>query len=539
MMKTENRKTENGRCGTPHGGPRTCAAQIGGPRAWAAGLLLLTAAAAVPGLADERPNIVFILIDDQRFDAASALGHPFLETPHLDRLIERGVLFENAFVTTSLCSPSRASILTGQYAHLHGVLDNRTRLDPRTPTFPQELQRAGYRTAFIGKWHMGGTSDAPRPGFDRWVSFPGQGLYYNQTFNVDGERVPRQGYTTDLITDYALEFLEARDGAVEPEEPFLLYVSHKAVHSPFRPAERHLGSYGDRRYPAPDSMANRHDNYEGKPNWVEAQRRSWHGVDGLYDNRVDFWQFALDYAETMRAVDDSVGRIVGALEEQGLLERTLLVYTSDNGFQFGEHGLIDKRTMYETSIRVPLIVLAPGFKGGSGGLRRPELIVNLDFAPTFLEAAGIEVPSTVQGRSFLGLIDADRADGQPWRDAFLYEYFWERAFPQTPTVLGVRTDRYKLMRFHGVWDRYELYDLEADPDERRNLLGDFITRHGAGNVETRLAVAARDARSQGGEKAGEVLELKALFDRLSGRLDELLDEAGALREPGWRVPPRP
>ncbi len=496
----------------------------------ACALLLM---ATVPGSAQERPNIVFILIDDQRFDAASALGHPFLKTPHLDRLIERGVLFENAFVTTSLCSPSRASILTGQYAHRHGVLDNRTRLDPRTPTFPRELQGAGYRTAFVGKWHMGGTSDAPRPGFDRWVSFPGQGLYYNQTFNIDGERVPRQGYTTDLITDYALDFLAARQGA---EEPFLLYVSHKAVHASFRAAERHVGSYAGKRYPPPPTMANRHDNYEGKPNWVEAQRRSWHGVDGLYDNTVDFQQFAVDYAETMRGVDDSVGRIVGALEEQGLLDRTLLVFTSDNGFQFGEHGLIDKRTMYEASIRVPLVVLAPGFEGGTGGLRRPEMILNLDFAPTFLEAAGLEIPSTVQGRSFLGLIEGDGAERSPWRDAFLYEYFWERAFPQTPTVLGVRTDRYKFMRFHGIWDRYELYDLEADPDERNNLLGEFITRHGGGNVETRLAVAARNARSEGGGAAAEVLELKALFDRLSGRLDELLDQAGALAKPNWQAP---
>lgn len=492
--------------------------------------------ATAPGLAAERPNIVFILIDDQRYDAASALGHAFLETPHLDRLIERGVLFENAFVTTSLCSPSRASILTGQYAHRHGVLDNRTRLDPATPTFPQELQRAGYRTAFVGKWHMGGTSDEPRPGFDRWVSFPGQGLYYNQTFNIDGEKVPRQGYTTDLITDYALDFLAARAGS---EEPFLLYVSHKAVHAPFRPAERHLGSYAGQRYPPPATMPNRHDNYEGKPNWVEAQRRSWHGVDGLYDNSVDFQQFALDYAETMRGVDDSVGRIVEALEERDLLEETLLVFTSDNGFQFGEHGLIDKRTMYEASIRVPLMVMAPWLDGGAGGLRRSEMIVNLDFAPTFLEAAGVEVPDSVQGRSFFGLLaTGPGAEPPPWRDAFLYEYFWERSFPQTPTVLGVRTDRYKFMRFHGVWDRYELYDVQVDPEERRNLLGGFITRHGAGNVEARLRVAAASAaRNPRDDWAREVLELKALFDRLSGRLDELLDETGALREPSW-LPPR-
>ena len=503
--------------------------RFGARLATACGLLLM---AAVPGLAAERPNIVFILIDDQRFDAAAALGHPFLETPHLDRLIERGVLFENTFVTTSLCSPSRASILTGQYAHRHGVLDNRTRLDPQTPTFPQELQRAGYRTAFVGKWHMGGTSDAPRPGFDRWVSFPGQGLYNNQTFNIDGERVPRQGYTTDLITDYALDFLAARK---EAEEPFLLYVSHKAVHASFRPAERHLGSYADRRYPPPPTMANRHDNYEGKPNWVEAQRRSWHGVDGLYDNRVDFQQFALDYAETMRAVDDSVGRIVGALEQQGLLEQTLLVFTSDNGFQFGEHGLIDKRTMYEASIRVPLIVLAPAFAGGSGGVQRPEMIINLDFAPTFLEAAGLTVPESVQGRSFLGLLQGGEEGSTPWRDAFLYEYFWERSYPQTPTVLGVRTDRYKLMRFHGIWDRYELYDLQADPEERNNLLGEYITRHEPGNVESRLSGAARRAENEGGEDAREVLELKALFDRLSGRLDQILTDTGALREPNWQA----
>ncbi len=504
--------------------------------------------APAPGLAVERPNIVFILIDDQRHDAASALGHPFLQTPHLDRLIERGVLFENAFVTTSLCSPSRASILTGQYAHRHRVLDNRTRLDPAVPTFPVELQRAGYRTAFVGKWHMGGSSDDPRPGFDRWVSFPGQGRYHDQAFNVDGERVPRQGYTTDLITDYALDFLgqkgaagehgEASGGQPAGEAPFLLYVSHKAVHASFLPAERHRGSYAGQRYPPPATMPNRHENYQGKPNWVEAQRRSWHGVDGLYDNSVDFQQFALDYAETMRAVDDSVGRIVAALEQRGLLERTLLVFTSDNGFQFGEHGLIDKRTMYEASIRVPLVVSAPWLDGGAGGLRHSEMIVNLDFAPTLLEAAGLRIPDTVQGRSFLGLLAAGPDVARPpWRDAFLYEYFWERAFPQTPTVLGVRTSRYKFMRFHGVWDRYELYDLQADPQERRNLLGAFITRHGAGNVETRLRVAAAAAaRDPRNEQARGVLELEALFDRLSVRLDELLDETGARREPSWLAP---
>ena len=456
-------------------------------------------------------NIVFILIDDQRYDSFGFMGHPFLETPHLDRLAKGGTQFENAFVTTSLCSPSRASILSGQYAHKHGVLDNSTRLPGDTPTFPKELQKAGYETAFIGKWHMGGSSDEPRPGFNRWVSFRGQGVYYNPMLNIDGEKVHREGYTTDLLTDYAVDFINQ-----EREAPFFLYLSHKAVHAMFKPAERHKGSYAGKEHVFPDSMANTEENYKGKPNWVRAQRDSWHGVDGMYNGEIDFNQFVHDYAETMRAVDDSVGKVVDALRENDLLNDTLLIYTSDNGFLFGEHGHIDKRSMYEESIRVPLLVHCPNLI--EKGKRRPEMIINIDYAPTILEAAGVAIPETVQGKSFYGLLDGTKAK---WRDAFLYEYFWERSFAQTPTVLGVRTDTHKLMRYHGIWDRYELYDIKNDPQEMNNLLGDFMVKHEAGTLDNLILRTADE-------------ELKGLFSDMKAKLDGLLEEMGCESEPNWR-----
>lgn len=456
-------------------------------------------------------NIVFILIDDQRYDSFGFMGHPFLETPHLDSLAQGGMQFENAFVTTSLCSPSRASILSGQYAHKHGVLDNGTRLPADTPTFPQELQKAGYETAFVGKWHMGGSSDEPRPGFDRWVSFRGQGVYNDPTFNIDGEKVKREGHMSDLITEYAVDFLNQKK-----DSPFFLYVSHKAVHAMFKPAERHKGCYADKENVFPDSMANTEENYKGKPAWVRAQRESWHGVDGMYNGAIDFNQFLHGYAETIRSVDDSVGRIVETLREKELLEETLLIYTSDNGFLFGEHGHIDKRSMYEESIRVPLLVHCPDLI--EAGKRRPEMIVNIDYAPTILEAAGAPIPETVQGMSFYGLLDGSEAE---WRDAFLYEYFWERSFAQTPTVLGVRTDTHKLMRYHGIWDRYELYDMKNDPREMNNLLGDFIVKHEAGTLDNLIRRNADE-------------ELKTLFTDMKGKLDRSLEEMDCEAEPNWR-----
>jgi N-acetylglucosamine-6-sulfatase len=473
--------------------------------------LLLVCGSAVSASAAEQRNIVFILIDDMRWDAMSHEGHPFLETPHLDGLAEGGVRFTNAMVTTSLCSPSRATFLTGQYAHTHGVLNNSTLLPEGTPTFPGELQKAGYKTGFFGKWHMGGSSDDPRPGFDRWVSFRGQGVYYDPTFNIDGEKVEREGYVTDFITDYAVDFIKQ-----DHDKPFMAYVSHKAVHGDFYPAERHKGTYADVTYPHPASMANTDENYRGKPAWVRAQRQSWHGVDGMYNNRINFDEFARDYCETMLAVDDSVGRIVAALREKGLLESTLLVFTSDNGFLFGEHGLIDKRCMYEPSVRIPFIAHCPDLFEGGRSINQP--IGNLDVAPTFMEVGGAAIPDSVQGDSFLGLLTGARTE---WRDALLYEYFWERSFAQTPTVLGVRTERHKLMRYQGVWDRYELYDLQEDPHEMNNLLADFIIRNEAGTLDRHIQRTADEAT-------------KTLFTTLSNHLDRLLEETGARKEPTWK-----
>ncbi|MFQ5789868.1 MAG: sulfatase/phosphatase domain-containing protein, partial [Acidobacteriota bacterium] len=347
--------------------------------------------------------------------------------------------------------------------------------------------------------------------FDRWVSFKGQGVYYNPTFNVDGKPVEREGYVTDLITEYAVDFLTE-----ERNRPFMLYVSHKAVHFEFAPARRHQGTYSGRKYRYPDSMANTEANYRGKPAWVKAQRQSWHGVDGMFDGRVgDFDQFAIEYAETMRAVDESVGRIVDALRERDLLGSTLILYTSDNGFLFGEHGLVDKRAMYEASIRVPLIAHCPDLF--EGGQRRPEMILNIDFAPTFLETAARPVPDSMQGRSFYGLLTGASAE---WRKAFLYEYFWERAFPQTPTVLGVRSERYKFMKYHGVWDRYELYDLQADPEERHNLLGEIMHKNEWGPLDRLIRMQADP-------------ELRDVYEEMEAHLTRLLEESGAAAEPNW------
>jgi N-acetylglucosamine-6-sulfatase len=494
------------------------------------GILLAGGLSAQSG--EQRLNIVFILVDDQRFDAFSFEGHPYLETPHLDRLAREGAVFDNAFVTTSLCSPSRASILTGQYAHRHQVLANRTPLNPTIPTFATALEQAGYETAFVGKWHMGAPNDDPRPGFQHWVSFPGQGAYNNQRLNIDGRHVDTEGYLTDILTDHAVRYIEQPHNS-----PFLLYLSHKAVHAPFTAAARHRGSYEGERYPYPSSMANTEQNYRGKPDWVKAQRNSWHGVDGMFNGSVDFDRFVLDYAETLRAVDDSVGRVLQALEDAGVLEQTLVVFSSDNGFQFGEHGLIDKRTMYESSIRVPLILRGPsvaggaGLEGSRGGKRLPQMVLNVDFAPTFIELAGGEIPDSMQGQSFLPIL---QHIDSPGRDAFLYEYFWERTFPQTPTVLGIRTDRYKLMRYHGNWDRYELYDLQDDPEEQNNLLGDFVTTTELGHVETRVLGGRTPAEQAYLGTGAEDADLKALFYRLWRRLDELIAETGAAPEPNWR-----
>jgi N-acetylglucosamine-6-sulfatase len=414
-------------------------------------------------------NIVLILSDDHRYDFMGFMASAprWLETPAMDRMRREGAHLKNAFVTTSLCSPSRASILTGRYAHRHGVVDNTSPIPPGTVFFPEHLQQAGYRTAFVGKWHMGEDeeSDKPRPGFDHWLSFRGQGVYVDPAFNVNGEQRQLRGYTTDLLTEEAIAWLR-RHRHESPDRPFFLFLSHKAAHAEFVPAPRHAGRYARSPIPYPATMANSDSNYRNKPRWVREQRYSWHGVDFMYHGQMDFDQFYRRYNETILALDESIGRVLDYLEESGLARSTLVVYMGDNGFVLGEHGLIDKRHAYEESMRVPMLVWAPGFIAAGGTITA--MVRNIDVAPTLLELAGAQSSVSMDGHSVLPALR-----GEPMTAAveLLYEYYWEYAFPHTPTTFALRGDRYKYIFYHGVWDTNELYDLQADPEERDNLIG--------------------------------------------------------------------
>ena len=381
----------------------------------------------------------------------------------MDSIAKNGVHLKNAFVTTSLCSPSRASILTGLYTSKHRVIDNNRLVPPGTIFFPQYLQKIGYETAFVGKWHMGNESDDPRPGFNHWVSFRGQGSYLpgERELNINGQRVPQTGYITDELTDYAIDWLNSRDG----ENPFFLYLSHKAVHANFTPAKRHEGRYSAVSVTKPTSMANTAQHYDGKPRWLKDQRNSWHGVDFPYHSGLDIEQYYKQYCETLLAVDDSIGRIMKTLRELSVFDSTLVIYMGDNGFMFGEHGLIDKRVAYETSIRVPMLMQCPElFKGNTV---MEEVVANIDVAPTILEAAGLEKPEHMDGQSFFQLAQGKEV---PWRSHFLYVYYWEKNYPQSPTVFALRGDRYKYITYYGLWDTDELYDIQADPHETTNLI---------------------------------------------------------------------
>jgi N-acetylglucosamine-6-sulfatase len=411
-------------------------------------------------------NVIFVLSDDHRYDFMSFMpGAPdFLETPSLDRMAAQGAHIRNAFVTTSLCSPSRASILTGQYAHRHGIVDNTSPIPPGTHFFPELLQKAGYRTAFFGKWHMGEETDAPKPGFDRWVSFRGQGTYFDPVLNFDGQRREVKGYTTDILTDEALSWLEQQRRS-SPSQPFFVYLSHKAVHAEFEPAPRHRGKYANETIPYPPTMANTEANYRDKPRWVYEQRFGWQGVDYMYQGAMDFDQFYRGYTEALLALDESVGRVLAWVDSTGLARNTLVLYMGDNGFLLGEHGLIDKRQAYEESMRVPMLAYAPGFID-PGTVINP-MVRNIDIAPTILDIAGVKVPETMDGRSVLPILRGDSAN---WQTELLYEYYWEYAFPHTPTVFSLRDDRWKYIYYHGIWDIDELYDLQTDPREEHNLI---------------------------------------------------------------------
>lgn len=445
---------------------------------------------ALPRIKGRRPrNILVVLTDDHRYDAMGFMkAQSFGDTPTLDRLAREGVHFRNAFVTTALCSPSRASIFTGLYAHQHRVVDNNHPIPPGLIYYPEYLQKAGYETAFIGKWHMGMETDAPQPGFDHWISFLGQGSYLPDAhgLNINGRKVPQKGYLTDELTDYALDWIGKRDG----KRPWMMHLAHKAVHSEFIPAPRHAGRYANETFRYPENMK---PGMPGRPMWVENQRNSWHGVDYPYHGTLDIGDYYKRYMETLLAVDEGLARIMDLLEQRGELDDTLILYMGDNGFMFGEHGLIDKRAAYEESMRIPMLMRCPAMFGPG---TVDAVVANIDVAPTMLAAAGLSAPAHIAGADMLSLIGNPSA---PWRNELLYEYYWERNFPQTPTVHALREDRYKYIHFHGIWDLDELYDIAADPHENDNLL-------------------ARPGH-------------EALAERMSGKLFHFLEETGGMQIP--------
>lgn len=437
------------------------------------------AAPAAQSQTQQPRNIVFILLDDLRFDHMGFLQSNGLKTPNIDFLAKNGVYFPNAVVTSSLCSPSRATILTGQSTRNHGIVDNNSSSEKGLVFFPSYLQQAGYQTSFFGKWHMGDETDMPRPGFDKWVSFKGQGNYLptdglsaealaagkRQMLNVDGKATAQQGYMTDELTDYALNWLQKER---DPKKPFFLYLSHKAVHSDVTPAERHKDLYKDMQIKLPDTLADTPENNAGKPVWVQNQRNSWHGADFAYHDKTDLVEMQRGIFRTLASVDDSVGRVLEYLRANKLENNTMVVFYSDNGFMFGDHGLIDKRNAYEPSVRVPLVVYAPGEL--PAGVTNTAMVRNLDMAPTFLDVARLPKPAQMEGASFLPVAEG-KVKEKDWNPGdFVYEYYWEWSFPMTPTTFAIERDRMKYIQYHGVWDIEELYDLAKDPDEKRNLI---------------------------------------------------------------------
>lgn len=400
----------------------------------------------------KKPNIVFILTDDHRWDCLGVMGHPFLQTPNMDSLANQGMLFENAFVTTSLCSPSRASFLTGQYASVHGVRNNFSRWDEeRNRTFMEHLKYGGYDTAFIGKWHMPGGTLPQLPGVDLFVSFTkkdGQGDYYNCPIYVNHELTPnRKPYITEELTDYAVDFIKQ-----DRSNPFCLYLSHKAVHHDWKPPEHLKGMYkdADLSHLAPES-----DKYNTwtNLNWLEGTMGNMHNVYRRY-------------CECLVSVDEQLGRLLSALEQKGVLDDTLIVYAGDNGYIWGEHRLYAKHYPYEESIRIPYIVRPPKGYMTDTGRRADQMILNIDLAPTLLELAGIPIPISMQGESFLPILDSINTPG---RKSWVYELFKDFPFGgRVPPHKALRTNRYKYIDWE-LCNSPEIYDLREDPREKNNL----------------------------------------------------------------------
>jgi len=445
------------------------------------------------------PNIVFIFSDDHAYQAISAYKDPrrLIDTPHIDRLSREGMRFDRCLVPNSICGPSRASVLTGTYSHLNGFFNNSNcRFDGSQTTFPKLLRAAGYQTAMIGKWHL--VSDPT--GFDLWHILPGQGVYYNAPMVRNGQHMQHQGYTTDIITDLSINWLKQRDRS----RPFLLMCQHKAPHREWLPSTRHLGHDHDRHYPEPPTLF---DDYAGRgkaehdqdmtiaktmteidlkltppKNLTSEQRRAWDAYYGPRNaafrtaalNGTDLvsWKYQRymhDYLGCIKAVDDSVGQILRFLDDEGLTSDTIVVYSSDQGFYLGEHGWFDKRWIFEESLRAPLLVRWPGVV--EPGSTTASIVSNIDFAETFLDAAGLAVPVDMQGRSFVPILRGQTPGD--WRPSFYYQYFEYPVPHHVRPHYGVVTSRYKLVHFDGPdLDEWELFDCAKDPQELNNAYND-------------------------------------------------------------------
>ena len=464
------------------------------------------------------PNILFIMSDDHAYQAISAYGHNLNETPNIDRIAKEGAIFTRACVTNSICAPSRAVMLTGKHSFINGKVDNVQPFDWDQDNFPKLLQAHGYQTAMIGKIHLDGLPQ----GFDYSMVLPGQGHYYNPDFLVNGEQQRLEGYVTEITTEYALKWLEEMR---DKDKPFCLMYHQKAPHRNWQPAPKYLTLYDDKTF---DPPANYFDDYEGRgtaakeqemeidghaqwghdfkmvvdPNgdstgfarelerFNEEQRAQWEAAYGPKNaafkkayasgeelafndanaEEIALWKFnryIKDYLRTIKSVDDGVGEVLDYLEENGLAENTIVVYTSDQGFYLGEHGWFDKRFMYEQSFRTPLLVRYP--KEIEAGTKIDKLVQNLDLAPTFLDYAGVEIPQEMQGESFRQLVSGETDE---WRDAVYYTYYEYPSVHMVKRHYGVATERYKLMHFYYDIDEWELYDLEEDPNEMRNVYDD-------------------------------------------------------------------
>ncbi|MEL7121197.1 MAG: sulfatase [Bacteroidota bacterium] len=464
------------------------------------------------------PNIIFIMTDDHAFQAISAYGSELIETPNIDRLANEGIRFDRAYVSNSICSPSRAVALTGKFSHLNGLKDNIDVFDSTQMTFPKLLQQNGYQTAVVGKWHL----KSEPTGFDYWKVLPDQGDYYHPEFRTPEGMVRDSGYVTDIITDLAINFIE---GQKIDSMPFMLMYHHKAPHREWWPAMEYIDEFHDQSIPEPstlfddyanmgtaakdaemrihDHMGLSNDNklnpdliaaagFEEFMGWYEPvhmrqynsltpeQREKW---DAVFDpikaefannppqgdslTRWKYQRYMQDYLSTIKSVDDNIGRLLKYLDDNGLAENTLIVYTSDQGFFLGEHGWFDKRFMYEESFRTPLIARWPG-KIQAQSVNQ-ELVQNIDFAPTLLQAAQVDVPEDMQGMSLLPLFENGE---QEWRDALYYHYYEYPSIHMVKRHYGISTKRYKLIHFYYDIDEWELYDLEKDPMEMNNVYND-------------------------------------------------------------------